>query len=248
MKKNGRSFAMGFLTAVIVLGLALPTFAAGSKINWEGVWVGDVSITLDGKTVEPKDANGKAVEPVIYDGTTYLPVRAIASALGLNVGWDQDTRTVILTTGSQEQPEPQPEPEPAEEPEPSEEPEKEPEPAAANEEYLGTYKIYKVQGQSVDDLYEQLVELYKELNDGELDPEEEEELKAFRDELQNMIILELKADGICVFTYEEESVELTWKVEGETITLAANGEEMTGTIKDGVIALDVSGETIELKK
>ena len=110
------------------------------------------------------------------------------------------------------------------------------------------YKIYKVQGQSVDDLYEQLVELYKELNDGELDPEEEEELKAFRDELQNMIILELKADGICVFTYEEESVELNWKVEGETITLAANGEEMTGTIKDGVIALDVNGETIELKK
>ena len=44
------------------------------------------------------DANGNYVEPFIIDGTTYLPVRGIASALGLNVGWDGATKTVLLTT------------------------------------------------------------------------------------------------------------------------------------------------------
>ncbi|NCC69307.1 MAG: copper amine oxidase N-terminal domain-containing protein, partial [Clostridia bacterium] len=32
----------------------------------------------------------------IYGGTTYLPVRAVASALGVEVGWDGDTSTVYL--------------------------------------------------------------------------------------------------------------------------------------------------------
>ena len=44
----------------------------------------------------PTDANGDYVEPFIIEGTTYLPVRAIASALDLDVNWDEETSTVIL--------------------------------------------------------------------------------------------------------------------------------------------------------
>ena len=44
------------------------------------------------------DANGNPVEPFIIDGTTYLPVRGISSSLGLNVAWDEQTKTVQLTT------------------------------------------------------------------------------------------------------------------------------------------------------
>lgn len=36
------------------------------------------------------------MEPFILDGTTYLPVRAVAGALGLGVGWDDATSTVTL--------------------------------------------------------------------------------------------------------------------------------------------------------
>ena len=42
-----------------------------------------VKIILDGQTVTPKDVNGKVVDPFIVGGTTYLPIRANASALGL---------------------------------------------------------------------------------------------------------------------------------------------------------------------
>lgn len=58
----------------------------------------NIKIVLDGQTVTPRDANGSVVEPFIYDGSTYLPVRALANALGLGVGWDNDTSTVILTS------------------------------------------------------------------------------------------------------------------------------------------------------
>ena len=62
----------------------------------------DIKITLDGKEITPTDANNIPVEPFVIDGTTYLPVRGVASALGLSVGWDGSTNTVILSTQSYE--------------------------------------------------------------------------------------------------------------------------------------------------
>ena len=56
----------------------------------------DIKVTLDGKPVELKDAAGKTVEPFTYKGTTYLPVRAVANLLGVDVKWDGDTSTIYL--------------------------------------------------------------------------------------------------------------------------------------------------------
>ena len=56
------------------------------------------SVYLDGKKVDLKDGNGKSVNVFTLDGTTYVPVRAIANALGLDVDWDADTNTVHLMT------------------------------------------------------------------------------------------------------------------------------------------------------
>ena len=39
--------------------------------------------------------------PVIVDSRTLVPVRAISDALGVEVDWDQETRTVILSSGQQ---------------------------------------------------------------------------------------------------------------------------------------------------
>lgn len=56
----------------------------------------NIKVMLNGKEITPTDANGNVVEPFIIDGTTYLPVRGVASALGMNVGWDAATSTVNL--------------------------------------------------------------------------------------------------------------------------------------------------------
>lgn len=60
------------------------------------VFGADVSIMLNGRILEPKDVNGSPAPPFISDGTTYLPVRALAEAMSVAVEWDNETRTVFL--------------------------------------------------------------------------------------------------------------------------------------------------------
>ena len=58
----------------------------------------NIRVVLDGKEIIPKDANGNSIEPFTIEGTTYLPVRGISSALGLEVAWNSETKTVELNT------------------------------------------------------------------------------------------------------------------------------------------------------
>lgn len=92
--KNCRSFFAGFLVAVLILSIALPTVASSEK--QANLVYNDIKITVNGERIIPKDANGKTIEPFIIDGTTYLPVRAVAEALNLDVSWDANTSTAIL--------------------------------------------------------------------------------------------------------------------------------------------------------
>lgn len=54
-------------------------------------------VFADGKIIVPCDVNGEYVAPKNVDGTVYVPVRAIAQALGMKADWDNDTRTVLIT-------------------------------------------------------------------------------------------------------------------------------------------------------
>lgn len=65
------------------------------------LYFNNIKVSLDGKMVDLKDANGMAVEPFAIDGTTYLPVRAVSDAVGLDVEWDQKNQQVKLSTGTE---------------------------------------------------------------------------------------------------------------------------------------------------
>ena len=60
-----------------------------------------IKIVLDGQEIIPCDGAGTTVEPFIMSssGTTYLPLRAVSQALGLNVQWDGVANTVTLSSG-----------------------------------------------------------------------------------------------------------------------------------------------------
>ena len=73
----------------------MPASTASAVLKYPGI-----RIVLDGNTLTPKDVNGSVVDPFVIDGTTYLPIRAVSSALGLGVDWDAASRTVLLTSGS----------------------------------------------------------------------------------------------------------------------------------------------------
>lgn len=105
MKKlnNLKHFALGFAACLLVSMAIVPAVAA-TVHKTATLEYSNIKITLDGKPITPTDANGKAVEPFTVDGATYLPVRGIANALGLGVGWDAATQTVTLTSRGTSQP------------------------------------------------------------------------------------------------------------------------------------------------
>lgn len=96
MKKWQKTLVL-VLVVALVAGLSSAALAVGVTKKQLTAEYSGIQITLDGQKIEPKDANGATVEPFIVDGTTYLPVRALSNALGLDVDWDQATQTVILS-------------------------------------------------------------------------------------------------------------------------------------------------------
>ncbi len=59
-----------------------------------------VNVYINGERVIPTDVNGNVVNPILKDGTTYLPIRAISEAFNKEVSWEQETHSVFLTTPS----------------------------------------------------------------------------------------------------------------------------------------------------
>lgn len=95
MKKS-----MKLLTTAIVM---TSTFAAGMAANnivevIQAEIHRDMTIIVDGKVQSFEDANGSKVYPILYNGTTYLPVRAIGNLMKKDVGWDGTTKTITLTS------------------------------------------------------------------------------------------------------------------------------------------------------
>lgn len=97
MKNQLKGFITGVLVTLALIGSIGSAMATvGTKAaNLE---YSNIKVTLDGTPVNLVDVNGNPVEPFIISGTTYLPVRAIAGAFGLEVDWDGTTQTVKLTT------------------------------------------------------------------------------------------------------------------------------------------------------
>ena len=100
MKERRRGFISGVLATVITLSLIGTASAAVGPHNITADY-NNIKVMLNGKQITPTDVHGKIVEPFAVDGTTYLPVRAVGDALGLNVQWNGTTSTVQLsgTTG-----------------------------------------------------------------------------------------------------------------------------------------------------
>ncbi|MCR5663599.1 MAG: hypothetical protein K6G17_01825 [Oscillospiraceae bacterium] len=58
---------------------------------------------------------------------------------------------------------------------------------------------------------------------------------------------ELKDGGKAVMTMDGKDYNLRWKLDGEDLTIIASDTELTGTLSDGVMVLDMgSGITVTL--
>ena len=110
MKNQWKGFICGMLVTLLLIG-SIGTAAATVGSQTAELHYNTLTVTLDGEPVKLVDANGSPVEPFIIGGTTYLPIRAISNAFGLDVDWDGATQTVNLTPPTQNPPPDQTEPE-----------------------------------------------------------------------------------------------------------------------------------------
>jgi hypothetical protein len=77
----------------------------GANVDWDGLngkvtytlgdhkvilWIGQARVVIDGEEKEYSPV------PFVVDGTTLVPVRLIAEALGFDVSWDASTSTVTV--------------------------------------------------------------------------------------------------------------------------------------------------------
>lgn len=94
MKKRLLSFAAGALTALLISSTAVTALAASGAIRIE---VSPISVLVDGEVFQPKDAKGNDVMVFTYNGTTYAPLRALAEAYGLEVGYDGERHIATVS-------------------------------------------------------------------------------------------------------------------------------------------------------
>lgn len=96
---------LAFVLAGVV---AISSFAVGAMSKnivekIEAELRGDFTVYVDGKKQTFRDVNGNVVDPVLYEGTTYLPVRAIGELMGKTVYWYQDEKKIELIEPSGEE-------------------------------------------------------------------------------------------------------------------------------------------------
>jgi hypothetical protein len=98
-RKNERMFFMKLsvklLSSLLALSMLFCSAAYAEDVT-QSLSGDEISILIDNENLVPKDANGALVPPFIENGSTYVPVRAVAEAFDLSVSWDGDTKTVFI--------------------------------------------------------------------------------------------------------------------------------------------------------
>ena len=83
MRERSKGFISGFVVCLLVFALAGGALAASQTIT-----IDPIKVMVNGEEFHPKNANGEDVLVFVYQGTTYAPLRALAEAYGLEVGYD----------------------------------------------------------------------------------------------------------------------------------------------------------------
>ena len=103
MFKQTKGFMTGIIIGVLLATSLSVAFAAPIEQTITAFY-NDIKIYIDGVLIMPKDVNGNKVEPFIYNGTTYLPVRSVGEAFGKSVSWDGNTNSVYIGKNNTDNP------------------------------------------------------------------------------------------------------------------------------------------------
>lgn len=94
MKSKLCSFLSGVLITLTLIALPVSALASDSSFKLTAYLI---QVLVDGEIFRPVDAKGNEVQVFTVNGTTYAPLRALAEAYGLEVGYDS-TRNIATVT------------------------------------------------------------------------------------------------------------------------------------------------------
>ena len=85
------------LIAVVLMFAVFATSAFAVNAYQQSITVDyNINLEINGEIPTLTDVNGKTVQPFTYEGTTYVPIRAVAEEMGAYVGYDAATHTAIV--------------------------------------------------------------------------------------------------------------------------------------------------------
>lgn len=95
MFKKSKQLIIGILIGALLFG-AIPVMAT-TGIKELKAFYNNIKISVNGKEIKTD------IEPFIVDGRTYVPVRVVSEALGVDVNWNDKTNTVEIGKVSQKE-------------------------------------------------------------------------------------------------------------------------------------------------
>jgi hypothetical protein len=96
IKSNAKGFIAGVVVTLLLASGAVALAAGTTQIT--ATQDQDVKIIFHGEEQTLKDANGKTVYPLTYEGTIYVPIRGISQLFDEPVSWDGATRSATIGT------------------------------------------------------------------------------------------------------------------------------------------------------
>lgn len=91
-----KKITRGLATGLIMLTSMGVAFGAGTQFDIKATMDSGVKIIYKEKAQKLVDVNGEIKDPIMYNGTTYVPIRSIADIFGVSIDWDNENRKVLL--------------------------------------------------------------------------------------------------------------------------------------------------------
>lgn len=85
MKRKSMYFLTGIFAGLLLAVSCVTALASDGALT---ITIHPINILVNGEVFQPKDVNGEDVMCFTVNGTTYAPLRAMAEAYGLDVGYD----------------------------------------------------------------------------------------------------------------------------------------------------------------
>ncbi len=97
MKNLFRSLAAGAAVLALAAAMVVPALGAALERTTISVYQG-VNLYVNCTSYRAADINGNETKPFLYNGTTYVPLRAISAMLGATIDWDGAGKRVNISS------------------------------------------------------------------------------------------------------------------------------------------------------